>query len=77
MKYLIIKCLRFYQRVHIVFFRGCCRFYPSCSNYAIEAIEVHGCIKGLALTAWRILRCQPFCKSGYDPVPPLPPPHTP
>jgi len=69
MKYLIIKCIKFYQKVHPAFFKGCCRFYPSCSNYAIEAIEVHGCIKGFGLAVWRILRCQPFCKSGYDPVP--------
>ncbi|HOV33779.1 MAG TPA: membrane protein insertion efficiency factor YidD [Candidatus Hydrogenedens sp.] len=46
-----------------------CRFYPSCSNYAIESFQRHGFIKGSILTIWRILRCQPFCKGGYDPVP--------
>lgn len=47
-----------------------CRFLPTCSEYAMEAIQVHGCVKGLLLAAWRILRCQPLGKWGYDPVPP-------
>lgn len=47
-----------------------CRFTPTCSQYAIEAITVHGAFKGLLLALWRILRCNPFCKGGYDPVPP-------
>lgn len=47
-----------------------CRFMPTCSEYAMQAIEVHGCLKGLLLAAWRILRCQPLGKWGYDPVPP-------
>ncbi len=46
-----------------------CRFYPSCSCYAHTAIELHGPIKGVALCAWRILRCHPFNPGGYDPVP--------
>lgn len=49
---------------------GACRFTPTCSQYALEAIETHGLIKGGALAFWRILRCNPFCKGGYDPVPP-------
>jgi putative membrane protein insertion efficiency factor len=65
----MIKLIKLYQRVHPAFFRGCCRFYPTCSNYAIEAIETHGTLKGMVLAIYRILRCQPFCKSGYDPVP--------
>lgn len=47
----------------------CCRFYPTCSAYAIEAIEKRGALVGLGLAVWRILRCNPFCKAGYDPVP--------
>jgi uncharacterized protein len=47
-----------------------CRFYPSCSAYALEALATHGAWKGLALTLWRLLRCQPFHPGGYDPVPP-------
>jgi hypothetical protein len=46
-----------------------CRFHPHCSAYAREAIETHGSWKGLGLAAWRLLRCQPFCRGGYDPVP--------
>lgn len=49
---------------------GCCRFNPTCSQYAIEAIEVHGIFKGCLLAIWRILRCNPFSKGGWDPVPP-------
>ncbi|MBP5662615.1 MAG: membrane protein insertion efficiency factor YidD [Clostridia bacterium] len=46
-----------------------CRFIPTCSEYALEAIERFGVIKGGALALWRIMRCNPFCKGGYDPVP--------
>ena len=47
----------------------CCRFEPSCSAYAIEAIEEWGILVGCALSLWRVLRCNPFGKGGYDPVP--------
>jgi len=47
----------------------CCRFTPTCSQYAIEAFEEWGAVVGLGLTLWRIIRCNPFCKGGYDPVP--------
>lgn len=46
-----------------------CRFVPTCSEYAYTAIERFGVIKGGALSLWRIIRCNPFCKGGYDPVP--------
>ena len=48
--------------------KPCCRFYPTCSEYAIEAIEKYGAFKGFFMAVWRILRCNPFCKGGYDPV---------
>ena len=48
----------------------CCRFSPTCSQYAIDALTQRGVIVGLGLTFYRILRCNPFCKAGYDPVPP-------
>lgn len=47
-----------------------CRFYPSCSAYALEAVTVHGAVRGGLLSIWRLLRCQPFHPGGYDPVPP-------
>lgn len=46
-----------------------CRFSPTCSQYAIEAIRKHGALVGAGYTIWRLLRCQPFCRGGYDPVP--------
>ena len=47
-----------------------CRFYPSCSAYALEAVGTHGAIKGIGLAIWRLLRCHPFHPGGFDPVPP-------
>lgn len=46
-----------------------CRFYPSCSDYALEALERHGLIRGLGWTVWRLLRCHPYHPGGFDPVP--------
>ena len=69
MRKILIACVRAYQVALSPLFRGCCRFEPSCSNYAIEAIAVHGCVKGVLLGIWRLARCHPFGKSGYDPVP--------
>jgi putative membrane protein insertion efficiency factor len=48
---------------------GHCRFYPSCSHYAEDAIRVHGVLRGLPLSVWRVLRCNPFGRGGPDPVP--------
>lgn len=47
----------------------CCRFYPTCSAYALEAFQKHGVTKGFLLSSKRILRCNPWCEGGYDPVP--------
>jgi len=47
-----------------------CRYYPTCSEYMMQAIEIHGVIKGIILGTYRILRCNPWSKGGYDPVPP-------
>lgn len=71
LKKLILFLIRTYQvTLSPRFSGGACRFTPTCSQYAMEAIETHGLIKGSALAFWRILRCNPFCKGGYDPVPP-------
>lgn len=70
MKSLGILLIRAYQVTVGPLFSGSCRFEPSCSNYAIEALRVHGAVKGSLLAAWRILRCHPFGSYGYDPVPP-------
>lgn len=74
MKWLALFLIRVYQGVHLAFFRDCCRFHPTCSEYAAEAIDTHGLIKGVMLGSFRILRCQPFCKGGWDPVPRKPAP---
>ena len=68
MKKVLISIIRFYQKRISPLKKPCCRFYPTCSSYAIEAIEKKGVIKGSAMSIWRILRCNPFCKGGYDPV---------
>jgi putative membrane protein insertion efficiency factor len=65
---IIIFFIRIYKRFISPILPDSCRFYPSCSQYAIEAIEKHGAIKGGMLTTYRILRCNPFNKGGYDPV---------
>ena len=60
----------FYQRAISPHLPKCCRFTPTCSQYALEAYRTHGFWRGSTLTIWRLLRCQPFCRGGYDPVPP-------
>ncbi|NCO79887.1 membrane protein insertion efficiency factor YidD [Candidatus Falkowbacteria bacterium CG10_big_fil_rev_8_21_14_0_10_38_22] len=75
-RYLVIKLLKIYQRtlsfdhgVGKYFFpQGFCRFQPSCSDYAIAAIEKYGVIKGGGKALWRVLRCNPFNRGGWDPL---------
>ncbi len=57
-----------YQRLLSPFLGQCCRFSPTCSSYAISALKKHGFVKGCILTCYRIIRCNPFCKGGIDPV---------
>jgi putative membrane protein insertion efficiency factor len=68
MKYLVLDFLRLYKTFLSPFFPPACRFMPTCSEYAIQAVEKYGAIRGTWLGAKRILRCQPFCKGGFDPV---------
>lgn len=68
---LLIRLIRFYQqRLSPLKRHPTCRFTPTCSQYALEAVRIHGALKGGVLALWRVLRCNPFCKGGYDPVPP-------
>ena len=69
MKRVTLVMIRGYQKLISPMFGSNCRFYPSCSQYGYEAIETHGVIKGGAMTAWRIARCNPFNAGGFDPVP--------
>lgn len=62
--------VRLYQLVVAPFFPPACRFEPSCSHYAMEALRVHGAARGSVLTVRRVLRCNPWGGLGYDPVPP-------
>lgn len=69
MKHMMIALIKFYQRCISPVKPPCCRFTPTCSAYAIEAFTKRGFFVGLILTVWRLLRCNPFSKGGYDPVP--------
>ncbi|MCI5555786.1 membrane protein insertion efficiency factor YidD [bacterium] len=66
----MIGAIRWYQRFISPLLGHNCRFVPTCSQYAIQALQVHGALKGTLLSVWRILRCNPFGKFGFDPVPP-------
>ncbi|EZX20238.1 membrane protein insertion efficiency factor YidD [Mammaliicoccus sciuri] len=70
MKKVFIKLIRLYQRYISPLTPPTCRFQPTCSNYAVEAISEYGVIKGTWLGTKRILKCHPFHPGGYDPVPP-------
>ena len=67
--YPFILLVRFYQVCISPLKPPCCRFTPTCSQYALQALRKHGPVKGLYLTVWRVLRCNPWGGSGYDPVP--------
>ena len=69
MKHVMIWLIRLYQRFISPLNPASCRFTPTCSQYAVEAFMKRGFFVGFALTVWRILRCNPFSKGGYDPVP--------
>lgn len=65
----LVALLRGYQRWISPALPPTCRFYPTCSSYAVEALQVHGLLRGVALTVWRLLRCAPWHPGGIDPVP--------
>ncbi|MGM9886979.1 MAG: membrane protein insertion efficiency factor YidD [Lactococcus sp.] len=69
MKKIFIALVRFYQRFISPLTPPACRYYPTCSNYMLQAVQKHGAGKGVIMGTFRILRCHPFCQPGYDLVP--------
>jgi len=69
MKTLAEAGLRFYKGLISPVIPASCRYVPSCSEYAAEAVARHGFFRGIAMALWRLLRCNPFARGGYDPVP--------
>ena len=69
LKSLFLLPIWFYKKAISPWLPPCCKYTPTCSAYAAEAILKHGVLKGIVLAVWRILRCNPFSKGGYDPVP--------
>lgn len=69
MKHLLIALVRAYRLLLSPWLGSACRFEPTCSRYAIEALERHGALRGSGLAGWRLLRCHPWCAGGFDPVP--------
>jgi uncharacterized protein len=70
MNKILIALIKVYQWALSPMLGARCKYYPSCSNYAIGALREHGAIRGMGLASWRLLRCNPFSNGGYDPVPP-------
>jgi uncharacterized protein len=70
MSKVLIALIRVYQYALSPMFGQRCKFYPSCSAYAVDALREYGAIRGTGMACWRIMRCNPFSHGGYDPVPP-------
>jgi len=68
--WLLIGLIKLYQYLISPLMHDACRYTPTCSKYSVEALKTHGVIKGLILSVWRILSCNPWGGHGYDPVPP-------
>jgi putative membrane protein insertion efficiency factor len=66
---ILVSIVKAYQLVLSPFFGQQCRFYPTCSHYAVEAIQKHGALRGSYYTVRRLLRCHPWCDGGHDPIP--------
>jgi uncharacterized protein len=70
MRYLLMALIRSYRALLSPWLGSYCRFHPTCSAYALEAVERHGALKGGAYSVWRLARCHPWHPGGFDPVPP-------
>ena len=68
MKKIFVSLIKIYQKIISPLFPPSCRYYPTCSEYSVQAIKKYGVFKGLIKSIWRILRCNPFSKGGYDPI---------
>lgn len=68
MKYIIVQAIKFYRKFISPLKKPCCRFYPTCSEYAMQAVAKYGALKGSAKALKRILKCHPFHDGGYDPL---------
>jgi uncharacterized protein len=68
LRLLVIWCVRGYQKVISPALPQACKYYPSCSQYAIDAVSRYGVVRGVILAGWRLLRCNPLSYGGYDPV---------
>jgi len=68
MKKILLSAIKFYRKYISPGRPSCCRFMPTCSQYALDAIIKYGAFKGSIMAVYRIIRCNPFCKGGYDPV---------
>jgi len=69
MKWLLIGFVKFWRAAISPWYGQCCKYYPSCSAYGLEALQLQGALKGSGLAIWRIMRCNPWSKGGVDPVP--------
>lgn len=69
MKFILVSLVKFYRKHISPHFPARCKYYPTCSKYALDALEKHGAFKGALLTMWRLLRCNPFSMGGIDFVP--------
>lgn len=68
MKYIIVQAIKFYRKFISPLKKPCCRFYPTCSEYAMQAVAKYGALKGSVKAVKRILKCHPFHDGGYDPL---------
>lgn len=69
MKYIFLGLIKFYRKCISPLFPPCCKYYPTCSTYAMTAFQKHGFFKGFILSVWRVLRCNPWSMGGVDHVP--------